>query len=731
MMAKLSCRTIRLWLQAPEELGKYEVQQLSAHLADCAECRHFKAQQEELDTLIQSTLDWATMGVESVRPQVWGRLHSAAPRWRFIRWPTSHRWPTRAMVPLTLVAMLLAIILSQPIPNNAGEVMPVGAAWHLVRPEIAFPLTVDPTKPNHLLAGAWGQVYQSWDGGVSWHRLAPLPADLVVRDLTIDPTDPSRYLVATKHSVFVSNDAGRHWIVAASDLPGAMNMFVLPDPQHPGTFYLGPSILWKSTDHGFTWSWAGPGRVFARGGIQSLSVAANGDLITGIWRGGVAISTDGGRSWQRRARGLAPDVMDVTVGPHDTLWAATDHGVYRSLDFGLHWRRVTVHFWATSIVVRPGYILAAGNGWVYRSTDGGRSWHVAMSGLPLDPYVYELLADPFHPQRVFASLNTDGLYRSDDGGQHWMAIDVGLQLTGHIRPIRFVLFRRDGWLWMTSTKGGEPSSLTVERNIARAALAPDGAAVAYVAAWRGGWAVRVLSAPNSTASAAHLLTALHTLASGTGPSPQRLVWAPNSSLLAIVRAPTVMVVNLARMHYVWKPSLHEHLVGWTSDGSALLFWNSVTGHLNVHPWQVAQRFSSAPQMSTQEAVTKLAIATARSYPASPVLAPDGKHIALLWHQRLYSGSITSGVRVVAVLSSHCQQLAWSDDSMRLLLTCGRAVEERTTDGYLAVWAELPLPVSWLPGSHRTLLFYRGGALWRWNPGGRILRFVDHAAPVPS
>jgi photosystem II stability/assembly factor-like uncharacterized protein len=79
-------------------------------------------------------------------------------------------------------------------------------------------------------------------------------------------------------------------------------------------------------------------------------------------------------------------------------------------------------------------MLTSGVDALFRSTDGGSHWTLAMDGLPLAPYIYSVVTDPFHPQRVYASLNSDGVFRSDDGGRHWGAVDNGLQIKGSDTP---------------------------------------------------------------------------------------------------------------------------------------------------------------------------------------------------------------------------------------------------------------------------------------------------------
>ena len=74
-----------------------------------------------------------------------------------------------------------------------------------------------------------------------------------------------------------------------------------------------------------------------------------------------------------------------------------------------------------------------GLGGLYRSVDGGSTWQAASSGLPPGGWVTSLTADPGHPEVVLIGLRYPGrshpssyVYRSGDGGLTWHSSSVGL-----------------------------------------------------------------------------------------------------------------------------------------------------------------------------------------------------------------------------------------------------------------------------------------------------------------
>jgi len=111
-----------------------------------------------------------------------------------------------------------------------------------------------------------------------------------------------------------------------------------------GAVYAGlePATLWRLGD--------GPGAEFDLTGVAGHSfwhspwgpanlnsIVVGGErIVVGVEVGGVAVSTDGGRSWEARNEGLYEDVHHVIAdGPN--LYATTGMGFHRSTDEGRAW----------------------------------------------------------------------------------------------------------------------------------------------------------------------------------------------------------------------------------------------------------------------------------------------------------------------------------------------------------------------------------------------------------
>ena len=160
--------------------------------------------------------------------------------------------------------------------------------------------------------------------------------------------------------------------------------------------------------------------------FRSLTVHPNDadTVILGTERNGFVRSTDGGATWTRLRAGLRsdfayPEIWDIAYAPSDpsVLMAAT-------LD-------------------SPGPATGApqteGAG-VYRSTDGGKSWRQVNCGFPTSR-VNSVRLDPTDPLIAVAGLEggapsfsggsgiasyyEGGLYRTVDGGESWHRVPLG------------------------------------------------------------------------------------------------------------------------------------------------------------------------------------------------------------------------------------------------------------------------------------------------------------------
>ncbi len=144
------------------------------------------------------------------------------------------------------------------------------------------------------------------------------------------------------------------------------------------------------------------------------------------------------------------DLSSTSTSTCNTLFAATDAGVYRSLDGGRNWAWAFAPAaaaaasgpapayeglaepaagMATAVAAcqaNPSIVYAGGwGGGVYRSADGGGSWQQRTTGLS-DPWIYDLAVAPNNCEVVYAATSSTGVFKTANGGGAWQASNTGL-----------------------------------------------------------------------------------------------------------------------------------------------------------------------------------------------------------------------------------------------------------------------------------------------------------------
>ena len=247
-------------------------------------------------------------------------------------------------------------------------------------------------------------------------------------------------------------------------------------PGKPNLFYIGVNNggVWKTTDAGRTWSPIFDGQ--PTGSIGALAVApSNPDIIyVGSGEGlrrpdlstgdGIYKSTDGGSTWQHLGLRDGQQITNIIVDPQDpnrVFVAVLGHpygpnperGVFRSTDGGANWQKILykdedtgatdlafdprnpqilyADMWSSR---RPPWTtsgpLEGHTGGLFKSSDGGETWHPLTKGLPTNAQGLGRIGfgiSPSSPNRMYALVDAapevGGLYRSDDAGESWQRIN--------------------------------------------------------------------------------------------------------------------------------------------------------------------------------------------------------------------------------------------------------------------------------------------------------------------
>jgi photosystem II stability/assembly factor-like uncharacterized protein len=307
-----------------------------------------------------------------------------------------------------------------------------------------YDLAASPTNPEVAYATDLFRTYRTTDGGRSWAQVNSVRRDddrWASRGLDVtttygvhfDPFDVTRLLVSwTDIGLFRSDDGGATWTGSSAGVPKEWRntgYWVEFDPEvrglvwgaFSGTHDLPRPKMWRRSDP------AG-------------------------YRGGVAVSRDGGRTWTPLpASGGFPEsaVTHLLLDPQSApgkrrIWAtAFGRGVFRSDDDGRTWARKSEGIegeqpfaWrlhrtsdATLYVVvarrsERGRIGDADDGALYRSIDGGDRW--TKLTLPAGTNGPNgLTSDPRDSQRLYLAAWGVATPGGDTGGGLFVSTDAG------------------------------------------------------------------------------------------------------------------------------------------------------------------------------------------------------------------------------------------------------------------------------------------------------------------
>jgi photosystem II stability/assembly factor-like uncharacterized protein len=301
-----------------------------------------------------------------------------------------------------------------------------------------------PDNPNHIYLGtttSW--IYDSADGGASWHRLAKLDSDdsLVIDSIIVDSANPAVVYAAAwslAHSgggLWVSHNGGRIWS-EISGLHGQSIRALTQSQSNPEMLFAGTlEGVFRSVDGGATWNQISPSDSHEIHEVESLAVdPVNPDVVyAGTWHLPWK-TTDGGKTWHNIKKGVIDDsdVFSIIIDPEKphTVYASACSGIYKSLNGGELFRKIhgipdTAR--RTRVLrqdpVHREIVYAGTTEGLYKTNDGGKTFK-RMTGS--DVIVNDVHIDPSNPEHVLLATDRSGVLASDDGGATFSAANTGI-----------------------------------------------------------------------------------------------------------------------------------------------------------------------------------------------------------------------------------------------------------------------------------------------------------------
>jgi photosystem II stability/assembly factor-like uncharacterized protein len=341
-----------------------------------------------------------------------------------------------------------------------------------------------------------------------WQMTGPFGGDVTA--LAIDPRAADHILAgASDGHLYRSSDGGQVWkrLRPGIKAPGFIITAILFDREKPGAIYVGVkplvdlseetpgSGIYFSEDNGENFrALEGVSGRAVRGLVQSSKDA---NVLAAAARNGIYRSLDRGKTWDRLTPANDPELMgfhSVAIDPRDVdlIYVGTHHLPWKTTDGGRTWKRagsketgmiddsdiMAIHIDESN----PDIVLMSACSGIYRSTDGCGKW-TKIQGIPYSSRrTHIIYQHPTKPDVVYAGT-TEGLWISTQGGKpdSWRRV-TSLRLVINAiaihpdAPDRVLLGTEDNGV-LVSADGGESYELSnagyINRHV-RAVLADRG-----------------------------------------------------------------------------------------------------------------------------------------------------------------------------------------------------------------------------------------------------------------
>jgi len=337
-------------------------------------------------------------------------------------------------------------------------IAPVFADWEAIGP-FGGPIGVIAVAPANdnvlyaatsaLLTATSVKILRSNDGAATWTKQGSFNGSCL--SLAVDPVNPDVLYAGTITGILKSTNAGGTW--NACSVPGTEFYGIMVNSSSSAIVYAAGKMpystytvmaFFKSTDAGLTWTGT-PLHTANNGGSYSMAgdqTYPNTVYIGGIIQGTpntakVFKTTNGGSTFSDISNGISPGgYMINALAVHHTnpsiLYATTFYdGLFRTTNGGTSWTLVMSGGFLSCLATThaaPAVAYTGKDTVIYKSTDSGATWFKAGSGYG---GVYKLsrslAASQASPSVVYTGANR-GIFKTTNAGTTWSASNQGITL---------------------------------------------------------------------------------------------------------------------------------------------------------------------------------------------------------------------------------------------------------------------------------------------------------------
>lgn len=255
-------------------------------------------------------------------------------------------------------------------------------------------LAIDPRGTSTIYAGTWWRIFKSTDSGKTWRVIINgMIDDSDVFAVTIDSKNPDHVIASACSGIYESWNAGENWKkVQGIPSQSRRTRDIVQHPSRPGTIYAGTTEgFWMSVDGGKSWS------ITTTKNLEINSITVNADEPNRVYIGtnnyGIMVSTDGGRNFTQT---------------NDNFTSRFTYNIVADRERAERLYAVTQN-------------TATGGGFLFLSTDGGKTWtqNKSLDAVKISPFT--ILQDRTNANTMFLGTNV-GIWRSLDRGVTWTQI---------------------------------------------------------------------------------------------------------------------------------------------------------------------------------------------------------------------------------------------------------------------------------------------------------------------